>query len=161
MTTNTRRLVRLFCCLLLFGHAVWAADPAKTVIQDTIYRADGTPATGTLVISWPAFVTADGKPVAAGSLNVKIHDGVVNLPLVPTQGATPTGTYYKVVFTLDNGASSQEYWSVPSNSPATISAIRSSVVPATVALQVVSREYVDSAMPGNFSKVKRGILVTT
>ena len=162
MTTNTRRLVRLFCCLLLFGHAVWAADPAKTVIQDTIYRADGTPATGTLVISWPAFVTADGKPVAAGSLNVKIHDGVVNLPLVPTQGATPTGTYYKVVFTLDNGASSQEYWSVPSNSPATISAIRSSVVPATVALQVVSREYVDSAIaaavgaPGSPLALNRG-----
>ncbi|MBZ5566668.1 MAG: discoidin domain-containing protein [Acidobacteriia bacterium] len=146
MTMDTRRFVRLFCCLLLFGHAAWAADPAKTLIQDTLYRADGSPAAGTLVVSWPAFVTADGKSVAAGSLSVKIRDGAVNLPLVPTQGATPAGTYYKVIFTLDNGASSQEYWSVPSNSPTSISAIRSSVVPATVALQVVSREYVDSAI---------------
>jgi len=28
-----------------------------TTVQDVVYRADGTPATGTLVISWPAFGT--------------------------------------------------------------------------------------------------------
>ncbi|MGA2000257.1 MAG: hypothetical protein ABSG52_09700 [Terriglobales bacterium] len=147
MTSRFRRFARLFSCLLMFGIAAYAAEPAKTVVSDTIYRADGSPASGTMMISWPAFVTGDGKPVAAGSKTVKIGaDGAVNIPLVPTQGATPAGTYYKVVLSLDDGASSQEYWTVPTLSPTSIAAIRSSVVPATVAMQVVSREYVDGAV---------------
>jgi len=148
MTVTARRLGRLFCCLALGLSAAFsfAADPAKTIIADTIYRADGTPASGTLLLSWSAFITAEGKPVAAGSMNVKIGpSGAINLPLLPTQGATPAGSYYKVVMKLDDGASSTEYWSVPTLSPTTIAAIRSSVVPASVALQVVSREYVDAA----------------
>ncbi len=142
---------RLFFCLLflavlLISRSALADDPAKTIIADTIYRADGSAASGTLLISWPAFVTADSKPVAAGSLKVNIGPGgAINLPLVPTQGATPAGCYYKVVLKLDDGATSTEYWSVPMLSPTTIAAIRSSVVPSSVAMQVVSREYVDAA----------------
>ena len=47
--------------------SAWAAGPALTTIQDTIYRADGTPAAGTVLISWPSFTSAEGDPVAAGS----------------------------------------------------------------------------------------------
>ncbi len=150
---------RLFSCLFLaamlfsFTTNTMAAQPNKTIVADTIYRADGSAASGTLVISWPAFATADGKPVAAGTKTVKIGpDGAVNIPLVPTQGATPSGTFYKVVFSLDDGTSSQEYWTVPTLSPTSIAAIRSSVVPATVAMQVVSREYVDSALANSVRK---------
>jgi hypothetical protein len=32
---------------------------STTMVQDVVYRADGQPARGTLVISWPAFTTAD------------------------------------------------------------------------------------------------------
>lgn len=59
MTSRIRRLVRLFSCLLMFGMAAYAAEPAKTVVSDTIYRADGSPASGTMMITWPAFVTAE------------------------------------------------------------------------------------------------------
>jgi hypothetical protein len=40
--------------LLTAALALRAADipPATTLIQDTIYRANGTPARGTVVISW-------------------------------------------------------------------------------------------------------------
>ena len=153
MTSRIRRLGRLFSCVLMFGMAAYAAEPAKTVVSDTIYRADGSPASGTMVIAWPAFITADGKPVAAGSKTVKIGaNGAVSISLVPTQGATPSGTYYKVVLSLDDGASSQEYWTVPTLSPTSIAAIRSSVVPATVAMQVVSREYVDGAVANTVRK---------
>ncbi|MGH9523537.1 MAG: hypothetical protein ACRD3E_13505, partial [Terriglobales bacterium] len=142
-----RRLVRLFYCLISVLVAVAlpvrAADPAKTIIADTIYRADGTAAKGTLLIAWPAFSTADGKPVAAGSMSVKIGvNGAVNIPLIPTQGATPSGSAYKVVIALDDGSSSTEYWAVPALSPTTIAAIRATQVPTTVAMQVVSRDYV-------------------
>ena len=59
MTLTCSRLGRLFCCLLTLGVLASAAEPAKTVISDTIYRADGSAAAGTLVITWPAFVTAE------------------------------------------------------------------------------------------------------
>jgi hypothetical protein len=59
MTLTLRRLGRLFCCLLTLGALAYAADPNKTLISDTIYRADGSPASGTLLISWPAFVSAE------------------------------------------------------------------------------------------------------
>lgn len=93
----------------MFGIAAMAAEPNKTIVSDTIYRADVSAASGTMVISWPAFVTADGKPVAAGTKTTKIGpNGTVNIPLVPTQGATPAGTYYKVVLSLDEAVSNKD-----------------------------------------------------
>ncbi len=48
---------RLFYCLislvLALGLARQAQAGSTTTVQDVVYRADGTPATGTLVISWP------------------------------------------------------------------------------------------------------------
>src|SRR5512133_3890773 len=151
MTYTHRRFERLFYLLIsaivLVVLPAHAAEPNKTVIADTIYRADGTPARGTVLISWPAFSSADGKPVAAGTLSFKIApNGGVNIPLLPTQGATPSGTAYKVVLSLDDGSTSTEYWAVPTLSPTTIAAIRSAQIPATVAMQVVSREYVDGQL---------------
>src|SRR4051794_30962278 len=32
--------------------------PPTSTVSDTVYRADGTPASGTLLISWPAFTTS-------------------------------------------------------------------------------------------------------
>ena len=45
-------------------------SPTPTLCQivDTVYRADGTPAQGTALISWPAFTTAAGQAVTPGSL---------------------------------------------------------------------------------------------
>ena len=46
---------RLFLCAGLFLGmviAAWGATPATTTVSDVIYRADGTVARGTLLISW-------------------------------------------------------------------------------------------------------------
>lgn len=53
---------------------VIAADAAlaTTHLSDTVYRADGNPASGTVLISWPAFTTAESKSVAAGSMSVTL-----------------------------------------------------------------------------------------
>jgi hypothetical protein len=79
-----------------------AADggaPATTRVSDMVYRADGTPASGTVLISWPAFTTADSKPVAAGTKSVTLGSGgALAVDLVPNTGATPSGSYYQVVF---------------------------------------------------------------
>jgi len=98
---------RLFCCLLWLIATLGIARPAEaantTIVQDVVYRADGTPAAGTLVISWPAFTAADNSAVAAGSMSVAIGaQGAINVSLVPNAGGTPDGTYYKVIYKLDN-----------------------------------------------------------
>jgi hypothetical protein len=150
----SRQCWRLFyflvsICLAILGVSYYsqAQSPATTLVNDIVYRADGTPAGGALLISWPAFTSADQKPVAAGTMSVTIGaGGSVNLNLVPNQSATPGGTYYKVVLKLDDGTTTTEYWTVPSSSPAKIAAMRSSVVPSSVAAQMVSRQYLDTSL---------------
>src|SRR5208337_4931895 len=72
-----------------------AQGPSLTTISDTVYRADGTAASGTVLISWPSFQTAEGDAVAAGNLAVTIGPlGAFTAQLVPNVGATPAGTYY-------------------------------------------------------------------
>ena len=134
------------------GQAAPPAGPARTTVSDVVYRADGSPAAGTLLISWPAFTTADRASVAAGSLSVPIGPGgAVSVALVPNEGAEPAGTYYKVVLKLTGGDTSTEFWTVPAASPATLSAIRATVMPAGVAVQAASRAYVDTAVAGKAS----------
>src|SRR4051794_15212837 len=143
----TGRLFYLLVSFLLAAGVARAVPPTTTTISDTVFKADGSPASGTLLIVWPQFNTSDNKAVAAGTLSVTIPTGgAVNIALAPNAGASPAGTYYKVTYKLDDGTSSTEYWSVPATSPTTISAIRSTVVPATAAVQVVSRSYVDSGL---------------
>jgi hypothetical protein len=152
MKTDFSRLGRLFYCLisvLVCAQLVRAQAPALTTINDTVYRADGTAAAGQLVITWPAFTTADNKPVAAGEKTLTLGaNGVLNTQLAPNEGARPAGSYYKVVYKLSDGTTATEYWTVPSTTPTKVGAIRATVVPAQVAAQLVTRQYVDSVLTG-------------
>ena len=75
--------------------------PATTRVTDNVYRADGTPANGTVLISWPAFTATDGTAVAAGSISVALGaGGAFSANLAPNTGAQPAGMYYKVVYQL-------------------------------------------------------------
>jgi hypothetical protein len=123
-----------------------AQGPALTTISDTVYRADGSAASGTALISWPSFQTADGDVVAAGKQGVKLGTGGAFLAqLAPNVGATPSGSYYVVVFQLDDGTVRTEYWSVPTNSPVNIAAVRTT--PGTgLANTVATKAYVDQAV---------------
>jgi len=110
--------------VVMATYSAWAAGPALTTISDTVYRADGTAAAGTVLISWPAFQTAEGNVVAAGNQSVAIGTGgSFTTQLVPNAGASPAGTYYTVVFQLDDSVRT-EVWSVPATSPTTIAAVR-------------------------------------
>src|SRR5208282_3112509 len=101
-----------------------AQGPALTTVSSTVYRADGSAASGTVLISWPSFQTAEGDAVAAGNLAVTIGPlGAFTAQLVPNVGATPAGTYYVVVLQLDDGTVQTEYWAVPTTSPTTIAAV--------------------------------------
>ena len=121
---------------------------ATTLVSDTVYHADGTPATGTVIVSWSAFTTASGQSVPSGSTSATIGaGGVLSLALAPNAGSTPMGSYYTAVYHLDDGSVSREYWVVPVSSGAmSVSAIKSQVLPASVAMQTVSKAYVDTAI---------------
>jgi hypothetical protein len=122
---------------------VLGQGPALTTISDTVYRADGSLAAGTVLISWPSFLSAGGDTVAAGNLNVTLGPlGVFVAQLVPNIGASPAGTYYIVVFQLDDGTVRTEYWAVSSTSPTTIAAVQTTPGNGLANL-AASKQYVD------------------
>jgi hypothetical protein len=59
-------LLRIAVASALLMGSSNAQQPSRTTVSDIVYRADGSPASGTVLISWPEFTTADSKPVAAG-----------------------------------------------------------------------------------------------
>jgi trimeric autotransporter adhesin len=120
---------------------------ATTQVTDTVFRGDGTAATGTVIVSWQAFTTANGESVPSGTTSATITAGALSLQLIPNAGSTPMGTYYTAVYHLDDGTVSREFWVVPvSQVPVQVSAIESTVLPTSVAMQTVSKNYVDTAI---------------
>ena len=111
MFERCRPLGRLFCLLVILTSWSHGQAPAMTTINDTVYRADGAPAGGTLLISWPAFVTTGGQAVAAGTKSVVLGaQGALSVALVPNTGVTPAATYYTVVYQLNDTISAVETW---------------------------------------------------
>lgn len=122
-----------------------------TTVQDTVYSATGAPTGGTVLVSWNSFTTAGGQTVPAGSTSATIQaDGQLTISLAPNTGATPMGSYYTAVFHLSDGTTSRQYWvipaTVPGGGPATLAEIKNEVLPISVAMQTVSKQYVDNAI---------------
>jgi hypothetical protein len=142
---------RLVLLVLAMLGKVAFAQVATTTVQDTVYRADGTVAGGTVLVSWAAFTTAAGQDVPAGTTSATIGSGgVVTLQLAPNAGATPMGSYYTATFHLNDGTTSRQYWVVPVQAagaaPVKLAAIENQVLPTSVAMQTVSKQYVDTAI---------------
>ena len=128
MLQASRRRWRLFYlgmgCVCLAWQAV-AQGPTLTTVSDTVFRADGSPAAGTILISWPPFTTAGGATVAAGNTNVPLGtNGSFTAQLAPNAGANPAGTVYTVTYQLTDGTVKTENWSIGTTSPETISRVR-------------------------------------
>ena len=159
-----RRGALWLASLLLLVPKAGLAVVQTTSVQGIVYRADGTVAQGTMLVSWPAFTAADGSTIAAGTTTATIApDGSVNLALTPNAGANPAGTYYTVVYHLNDGTVEKEYWVVPQAATATIAEMRARVVPAAVARQTVSQQYVDASisalqgtLTGSYLQLKGG-----
>ena len=101
----------------LLTSASFAQAPATTTVQDTVYRPDGTLASGSVVIAWSPFLTADSKPVFGGTKTVTLSAGALAVALTPNAGGTPSGTSYNVKFFQAGGVFFDETWVVPSSSP--------------------------------------------
>ncbi len=123
------------------------SGPATTTVADTVYLANGAPAQGTLIITWPTFVTAGGAQIAASSTNVTLGaSGALSVALVPNAGATPAGVYYTVVYQLGPGEVKTEYWVVPASTTPVNLATVATTPGSGVAAQPVSMQYVNSAL---------------
>ena len=132
----------------VYGAAVPQTGPATTTIADTVYLADGTTASGSLIITWPAFVTASGAAVAGGATSTTLGaNGALSVALVPNAGATPAGVYYTVVYQIGPGEVKTEYWVVPTTSPVNLAGVRTTPGSGAAA-QPVSMQYVDTQLAG-------------
>jgi trimeric autotransporter adhesin len=152
-----RPLGRLFCfavaamaAAFCFGLTAAAAplpqSGGTTTVADTVLLADGTPAQGNLIISWPAFETTSGTAVVAGVTTTALGTGgALSIGLIPNVGATPAGAYYTVVYQLGPGEVKTEYWLVPTTSPANLATVRTTPGTGTAA-QPVSIQYVNSQL---------------
>lgn len=152
MLDACRPLGRLFYLVLsvvvLLGASL-GQTPTTTTISDVVYRADGTLAGGTLLISWPTFSTSAGQSVAAGKKSVTLGPGgTLSVALVPNTGANPAGTFYTVVYQLDDGTVKTEFWVVASTSPTTIAAVRTVLGSGNSATPPATQQYVDSLIAG-------------
>ncbi|HNY42116.1 MAG TPA: hypothetical protein PKJ41_17060, partial [Bryobacteraceae bacterium] len=84
---------------VLFSAGAHAAPPL-TLVQDRLFKADGTAFNGSAVISWHSFVASDGSNIPQNTVTIQINGGILNTRLVPTTNAS-TGAYYTVRFNAD------------------------------------------------------------
>lgn len=129
----------------LLPHVV-AGQVTTTTVQGTVYRANGTVASGTVLISWSAFTTPQNQAIAPGTLSTTIAtSGLLSVNLIPNEGALPSGSYYTAVYHLTDGTVRQEYWVVPASGTAALSAVESDLQPSQQT-GGVSQSYVQSAI---------------
>jgi len=116
----------------LLGGAICAAvmcsaAPPLTVIQDVLYKADGTRFDGTAEISWKSFRAADGTEIPQQTVNVRVSNGSLRVLLVPTTNALDNATY-TVKFNADGRTQFTEYWAVaPSAAPLKLRDVRTAL----------------------------------
>jgi len=149
MLHDSRRARRLFLLAAIWLSPVTglAQSPTLTTVSDTVFRADGSPASGTLLISWPAFTTSEGHAVVAGTKSVTLSSaGAFSVQLAPNVGSTPAGITYTVVYQLSDSTVKTEYWAVGTTSPQTVGQVRTVLGTGTPAGQLATQQYVNAAL---------------
>ena len=128
-------ITRSFLAAALLATSLWAGPPL-TVIQDVLYKADGTLFNGSLTIGWTSFQAIDHSAIEQQQTTVVVVNGSLLVRLVPTTTATPAA-YYTVVYNSDGRIQFTETWAVPSSvtplrvSDVRIAAVGSSTAPGT------------------------------
>jgi hypothetical protein len=126
--------------MLLVTSVGWAQQ--RTTIQDTLLAPDGSLLKAdVLVTSGTTFKSADGFIVSAtAKTRINVTNGQLNIALVPNIGATPAGTYYQVLYTLQNGGQYKETWVVPGTpSLVNLAAVRALSPPVPTVLVAMSQ----------------------
>ncbi|WP_321471019.1 hypothetical protein [uncultured Paludibaculum sp.] len=109
---SARRLIFVFVAVQAVLGLRLEAAPPLTQIYDTLYKADGTPFTGSATISWRSFTAADASNIPANSMTVQVVGGLLRVRLVPTTNAS-ANAYYTARFNADGKVQFTELWAVP------------------------------------------------
>lgn len=108
----------LWTLAIIFAAAsIAVAQPPLTTIQDNLYKADGTPFEGLLMISWNSFQAGNQANVVSQSLTVKVVGGLFSVQLAPTADANPPSAY-TVTYNSDGKVQFQETWVVAATTTA-------------------------------------------
>ncbi len=113
---NSRRIgiqCAVYALCLAFA-TVAAAAPPVTTIDDQLYKADGTPFDGVLMINWKSFEGPGAANVPTNGMTIQVVDGRLFVKLIPTT-TSPTAAYYSVRYVADGAVQSTEIWSIPSS----------------------------------------------
>lgn len=97
---------------VLAGSQCGGATPPLTLIQDTLYKADGSRFDGIIQIEWKSFQAADGTVIPQQTLSVAVNSGNLRVELVPTTNALKPA-FYTARFNSGGRTQFVEYWSVP------------------------------------------------
>jgi|GEM_PF-320949 len=101
------------------------AQPPLSLVQDTLYKADGSRFDGYAFIEWKSFDASNGAAIPTQSLVVRIAAGDLRVSLAPTTTAATGGAHYVVKFNSAGKIQFTEYWAVPpSAGTLTLAAIR-------------------------------------
>lgn len=131
---SARRLIFVFTAVQALLGMLAEAAPPLTQIYDTLYKADGTPFTGSAVVSWRSFTAADAANIPTNSVTVQVVGGLLRVKLVPTTNAT-ANAYYTVRFNADGKVQFTEVWSVPPSSvPVAVKDVRVQAPSSTAAM---------------------------
>ena len=132
MSTLIRGLGRLFLFLALGATdaRLWA-QPPLTTIRDTVYRADGRPFNGLVLIEWKTFQASNNANIGSQGTTVSVVNGNLYVRLTPTTAAT--NAYYLVRYNSNGQFQFSEIWSVPSSSAALrLRDIRATLLPGGI-----------------------------
>lgn len=100
------------------------AAPPVTTIQDTLYKADGSPFEGLVMVNWQTFEASDTSNIPTNTTATQVVGGTLYLKLVPTTTAA-TAAYYSVRYVADGAVQFNELWSVPpSDTPLRVRDVR-------------------------------------
>lgn len=137
------------CC---FSLPAAAQCPPKTTVSDTLYNADGSTASGRVVVTWPTYQIGSCQ-VIAGQTTVTVTAGAFSVQLYPNDVSLPAGTSYRVTYYLKTGKVTTEYWVIPTSAtPVAIAAVRSPSVPVPTVM--FSQAQVTNLVPDLAKKVE-------
>src|ERR1700687_2736218 len=107
--------VRRLAMLLVAAGCVYG-QPALTTIQDILYRADGTPFSGTMFVRWNSFLAGDTSNIATANLTLAHVNGLLSVRLVPTTTAS-AGAQYNITYASGGVNQFTEVWAVAPSTP--------------------------------------------
>ena len=126
----------IFAWIGIFAGAMAArAQSAQTLVQDTLHRADGSTAMGSVTVKWNSFTTAGGQAVAADQMTWKTDEsGDIAIPLYPNAGSTPA-SYYRVIIKLNDELKTHMRWIVGNGNEGKIQELENRLQKHEAALQ--------------------------